>query len=103
MCACVVIGDEIEEQTSDSVLRGHGTLLRDGALVASRCGIVRRVNQLVLTEPLSGGYIPAVGHVLVGRIVQVRCAGLPNGLLKGCVHARPLPLMRAGCHVGLSA
>ncbi|KAL4450605.1 hypothetical protein ABPG77_000961 [Micractinium sp. CCAP 211/92] len=71
MCACVVIGDEIEEQTSDSVLRGHGTLLRDGALVASRCGIVRRVNQLVLTEPLSGGYIPAVGHVLVGRIVQV--------------------------------
>lgn len=71
MCACVAVGDVIEEQSGDSVLRGHGTLLRDGALVASRCGIVRRVNQLVLTEPLSGGYTPAVGHVVVGRITQV--------------------------------
>lgn len=70
--ACVAVGDVIEEQTSIAVLRGHGTLLRDGALVASRCGVVRRVNQLILIEPLSGGYTPAVGHVVVGRIVQVR-------------------------------
>lgn len=69
--ACVAVGDVIEEQTSIAVLRGHGTLLRDGALVASRCGVVRRVNQLILIEPLSGGYTPAVGHVVVGRIVQV--------------------------------
>ncbi|KAL4433598.1 hypothetical protein ABPG75_000039 [Micractinium tetrahymenae] len=68
---CAAVGDVIEEQTSDSVLRGHGTLLRHGALVASRCGLVRRVNQLVLIEPLSGGYTPAVGHVVVGRIAQV--------------------------------
>jgi exosome complex RNA-binding protein Rrp4 len=74
----VCVGDVIEEHTSDSVLRGHGTMLRGGSLVASRCGQVQRWNQLVLVEPLSGGYTPAVGHVVVGRIVQVRpcCAVL---------------------------
>lgn len=66
------MGDVIEPHTSESVLRGHGTLLRDGSLVASRCGVVQRWNQLVLVEPLAGGYTAAVGHVVVGRIVQVR-------------------------------
>jgi hypothetical protein len=68
----VCVGDVIEPQASDSVLRGHGTLLRSGSLVASRCGRVQRWNQLVLVEPLAGAYAAAVGHVVVGRIVQVR-------------------------------
>lgn len=67
----VCVGDVIEPHASDSVLRGHGTQLRDGALVASRCGQVQRWNQLVLVQPLSGGYSPAVGHMVVGRIAQV--------------------------------
>ena len=94
----VCVGDVIEEHTSDSVLRGHGTMLRGGSLVASRCGQVQRWNQLVLVEPLSGGYTPAVGHVVVGRIVQVRLcwSGLGCALLGsrqwacggvGCRHA----------------
>ncbi len=68
----VCVGDVIEPQANDSVLRGHGTLLRSGSLVASRCGRVQRWNQLVLVEPLAGAYAAAVGHVVVGRIVQVR-------------------------------
>ncbi|KAI3434484.1 hypothetical protein D9Q98_002560 [Chlorella vulgaris] len=67
----VCVGDVIEPQANDSVLRGHGTLLRSGSLVASRCGRVQRWNQLVLVEPLAGAYAAAVGHVVVGRIVQV--------------------------------
>lgn len=87
------------------MLRGHGTLLRDGALVASRCGIVRRVNQLVLTEPLSGGYTPAVGHVVVGRITQVRRAqarvGGVHTMAAYCVAAPLPPFIHAHCHTGL--
>lgn len=68
----VCVGDVIEAQALEGVLRGHGTLLRGGSLVASRCGLVQRWNQLVLVDPLAGGYIAAVGHVVVGRIVQVQ-------------------------------
>ncbi|PSC74791.1 exosome complex component RRP4 [Micractinium conductrix] len=67
----VCVGDVIEAEASDSVLRGHGTMLRGGSLVATRCGQVQRWNQLVLVEPLAGGYTAAVGHVVVGRVVQV--------------------------------
>ncbi|KAI7838155.1 hypothetical protein COHA_008086 [Chlorella ohadii] len=67
----VCVGDVIEPQALDGVLRGHGTLLRGNSLVASRCGLVQRWNQLVLVDPLAGGYVAAVGHVVVGRIVQV--------------------------------
>lgn len=65
------MGDVIEAETRDSMLRGHGTLLRGHSLVASRCGQVQRWNQLVLVEPLAGGYTAAVGHVVVGRIAKV--------------------------------
>ncbi len=70
----VCVGDVIESVTSlpGSVLRGHGTLLRSGSsVVASRCGRVQRWNQLVLVAPLAGGYTAAVGHVILGRVVQV--------------------------------
>lgn len=67
----VCVGDVIQQHAGEGVLRGHGTLLRDGSLVASRCGQVQRWNQLVLVEPHAGCYTAAVGHVVVGRIVQV--------------------------------
>lgn len=67
----VCIGDVIEAHAAESVLRGHGTLLRGDSLVATRCGQVQRWNQLVLVQPLAGGYAAAVGHVVVGRVVQV--------------------------------
>lgn len=65
------VGDVIEAHAREGVLRGHGTLLRGDSLVASRCGLVQRWNQLVLVDPLAGGYVAAVGHVVVGRVVQV--------------------------------
>jgi exosome complex RNA-binding protein Csl4 len=68
----VCIGDVIQPAALEGLLRGHGTLLRGDSLVASRCGLVQRWNQLVLVDPLAGGYVAAVGHVVVGRVVQVR-------------------------------
>lgn len=76
----VCVGDVIEAHAREGVLRGHGTLLRGESLVASRCGLVQRWNQLVLVDPLAGGYVAAVGHVVVGRVVQVRPgSALPTG------------------------
>ena len=68
-----VVGDVIEEHANDSTLRGHGTQLRHGSLVASRCGAPQRWSQLTLVQPLAGAYSPAVGHIVVGRVAQVPC------------------------------
>lgn len=92
----VCVGDVIEAHAREGVLRGHGTLLCGDSLVASRCGVVQRWNQLVLVDPLAGGYVAAVGHVVVGRVVQVRpgsalptgaCSAQKGGLVSGsCTH-----------------
>lgn len=36
----------------DGFLRGHGTRVVDGKLVATLCGVVERVNKLVYVRPL---------------------------------------------------
>ncbi|PRW20609.1 exosome complex component RRP4 [Chlorella sorokiniana] len=94
----VCIGDVIQPAALEGLLRGHGTLLRGDSLVASRCGLVQRWNQLVLVDPLAGGYVAAVGHVVVGRVVQVEptrwlvdirsktLAALPLSTAGGAVH-----------------
>lgn len=83
----VCVGDDIlastTAQESTSLLRGHGVLERrmqsDSAAVATRCGIIQRWNQLVLVDALTGSYTPAVGHVVVGRVVQVGSRHLLSG------------------------
>lgn len=58
--------------TETDVLRGHGTYLSQGNLVASVSGTVQRVNKLVTVEPLKQRYMGEVGDVVIGRIVEVQ-------------------------------
>ncbi|RLO13404.1 hypothetical protein DYB28_004234 [Aphanomyces astaci] len=52
-------------------LRGHGTYVEAGELLASVAGIVEKVNQLVSVRPLVSRYIGEVGDIVVGRISDV--------------------------------
>ncbi|CAK4647994.1 hypothetical protein LEN26_006124 [Aphanomyces euteiches] len=52
-------------------LRGHGTYVENGELLASVAGIVEKVNQLVSVRPLVSRYIGEVGDIVVGRISEV--------------------------------
>ena len=40
-------------------LRGHGTIVRNGKLVATIAGTVQRVNKLVSVHPVSARYVTA--------------------------------------------
>lgn len=51
-------------------LRGHGTYVENGTLVASVAGIVEKVNQLISVRPLKCRYIGEVGDIVVGRIAD---------------------------------
>ena len=66
----VTPGDLIVEDDTD-FLKGHGTFSRDGALFASVCGVVRRVNRLISVVPLKSRYQGDVGDVVVGRVKDV--------------------------------
>lgn len=65
----VSLGERIA--TEDGFLRGHGTLVVDGRLVAAVCGFVLRVNKLVSVVPVSARYEGSVGDVVVGRVTAV--------------------------------
>ncbi|KAF8328407.1 uncharacterized protein EI90DRAFT_2997938 [Cantharellus anzutake] len=56
---------------SSAVLRGHGTYVEDEDVVASLAGVVSRVNKLVVVKALKSRYIPEVGDLVVGRVVDV--------------------------------
>ncbi len=48
----VAVGDTIPTDEHDVFLVGHGTRLVDGRLTATVCGVVEKVNQLILVRPL---------------------------------------------------
>jgi len=52
-------------------LRGHGTHVVDGKLMATLCGVVERVNKLVFVRPLKTRYDAAQGDVVVARVTEV--------------------------------
>eukprot|EP00741_Cyanophora_paradoxa_P002970 tig00000655_g2883.t1 len=52
-------------------LRGHGTYVEDGSLIASVSGVVERVNKLISVRPLRSRYTGEIGDVVVGRIAEV--------------------------------
>jgi exosome complex component RRP4 len=55
----------------DGFLRGHGTRVADGRLLATVCGTVERVNKLVSVRPLRTRYVPETGDVVLGRVVDI--------------------------------
>lgn len=57
--------------TEPGFLRGHGTYVLRGNLVASVAGVVHRVNKLVSVLPIKARYSGQIGDVIVGRILDV--------------------------------
>lgn len=55
----------------EGLLRGHGTYVENGDLVASVAGAVQRVNKLVTVRPLNSRYSGEIGDVVIGRISEV--------------------------------
>eukprot|EP00877_Chromochloris_zofingiensis_P000115 jgi/Chrzof1/10103/Cz04g27050.t1 len=69
--AFVCVGDTIDTDEQEGFLRGHGTQVLDGHLVATVCGVVERVNRLVYVKPLKSRYSAELGDVVVGRVTEV--------------------------------
>ena len=68
----VAPGDPIEGvDMEDGFLRGHGTQVVDGRLLATVCGTVERVNKLVSVRPLRSRYVPETGDVVLGRVTEI--------------------------------
>ncbi|ETN74892.1 hypothetical protein NECAME_12659 [Necator americanus] len=57
-----------------SVLSGHGTIVSGGGLLATVSGLKVQYSQLHMVEPYKSKFIPKVGDVVVGRIVNVQKA-----------------------------
>jgi hypothetical protein len=55
--AFVNVGDTIQVDHEAGFLRGHGTQVVNGELLATVCGIVERVNKLVSVRPLRAKYL----------------------------------------------
>eukprot|EP01147_Barroeca_monosierra_P006411 gene6411-9312_t len=62
-------GDVITEE--EGYMRGHGTFIHDGKLLASVAGVVERTNKVLSVRPLRTRYVGEIGDVVVGRIVRV--------------------------------
>jgi len=68
----VAPGDTIEGvDLEDGFLRGHGTQVVNGRLLATVCGTVERVNKLVSVRPLRTRYVPETGDVVLGRVTEI--------------------------------
>jgi len=66
----VVPGEVICEAAG--CMRGHGTYIKDGYLVASVSGAVERVNKFICVRPLKTRFNGDVGDVVVGRVTAVQ-------------------------------
>lgn len=62
-------GDIITEDTG--FMRGHGTFVDEGKLLASVAGVVEKVNKLICVQPLQSRYVGEIGDVVIGRVTEV--------------------------------
>eukprot|EP01027_Heterolobosea_sp_BB2_P003927 GEZU01005907.1.p1 GENE.GEZU01005907.1~~GEZU01005907.1.p1 ORF type:complete len:365 (-),score=65.50 GEZU01005907.1:31-993(-) len=67
----IVTPGEVITTEPAGYLRGHGTFIEGGKLIASVCGVVERVNKLITVRPLNARYTGEIGDVVVGRITEV--------------------------------
>ncbi|TIB82513.1 hypothetical protein E3Q06_03404 [Wallemia mellicola] len=58
--------------SSSAYMHGHGTYVNDGNIISQMSGVVERVNKLVSVRPLKHKYLPQVGDLVIGRIVEVQ-------------------------------
>ncbi|CRG83572.1 Exosome complex component RRP4 [Talaromyces islandicus] len=64
-----------ESVTSDPQwMRGHGTFTTpySASIIATVAGTVQKTNKLLSVHPLRARYIPEIGDLVVGRIVEVQ-------------------------------
>lgn len=50
---------------------GHGTYVEVDQVMAAVAGTIERVNKLISVRPLNARYVPEVGDLVIGRIVEV--------------------------------
>lgn len=67
----VCVGDTIDTDQQEGFLRGHGTQVVEGSLMATVCGVIQRVNKLISVVPVKARYNPELGDVVVGRVTEV--------------------------------
>ncbi|KAI4977806.1 hypothetical protein ZWY2020_014360 [Hordeum vulgare] len=70
--AAVTFADNIPVNPEDSILKGHGTSDQDGEVVATVCGVVERVQNLVCVRALRARYKPQKGDIIIGRVSERR-------------------------------
>ncbi|WWC61648.1 uncharacterized protein I303_104232 [Kwoniella dejecticola CBS 10117] len=57
--------------SSKEYMRGHGTYVEEVNVVSSVTGTIERVNKLISVKPVRSKYVPEVGDLVIGRIVEV--------------------------------
>eukprot|EP01025_Chloroclados_australasicus_P004998 TRINITY_DN11405_c0_g2_i2.p1 TRINITY_DN11405_c0_g2~~TRINITY_DN11405_c0_g2_i2.p1 ORF type:complete len:304 (+),score=27.21 TRINITY_DN11405_c0_g2_i2:125-1036(+) len=67
----VVVGDVIQSDPEGKLLRGHGCTKVGSDVVATVCGVVERVNQLVSVRVLQGRYVAQIGDLVIGRVKDI--------------------------------
>uniref|UniRef100_A0A8R7QPQ8 RRP4 S1 domain-containing protein n=1 Tax=Triticum urartu TaxID=4572 RepID=A0A8R7QPQ8_TRIUA len=69
--AAVTFADNIPVNPEDTILKGHGTSDQDGEVVATVCGVVERVQNLVCVRTLRARYKPQKGDIIIGRVSEI--------------------------------
>ncbi|TVU14520.1 hypothetical protein EJB05_37995 [Eragrostis curvula] len=69
--AAVTVADTIPVDHEGKILKGHGTLDQDGEVVATRCGVVERVDKLAYVRAHRTRYKPEVFDIIVGRVIEI--------------------------------
>ncbi|WWD02744.1 hypothetical protein V865_000786 [Kwoniella europaea PYCC6329] len=57
--------------SSKEYMRGHGTYVEETNVISSVTGTIERVNKLISVKPVRSKYVPEVGDLVIGRIVEV--------------------------------
>ena len=65
----VLPGDLIT--STQGFMHGNGTFEEEGRIYSSLIGTVEKTNQLIIVNPLRSNYVPQVGDIIVGRIVEI--------------------------------
>lgn len=51
---------------------GHGLVLIQNKLIATVCGSIKRVNQLITIETKKSRYAPKSGDIVIGKVIAIK-------------------------------
>lgn len=66
----VIVGDFV--CAKESFMKGSGTRVRDSNIISTVAGFVVMHDKLASVDPLKRRYEPEIGHVVVGRVIEVQ-------------------------------